>query len=498
MNKYSIVVSSSFLEQSSTSSLLNSCIRDFLPDSENFYRALGLGLIELYLIEPEFKDRLRYIHNRIQAQEMVLCSDAYPFSPKDLKDTFCGYIVHLLSDEGISSDPARIRELLYTMTTRNVVFDAAIVSLVKCMIEEYFTKHPSEMPRKASPRNLFDDLCNPPKLRMDDSGIITDIIEYIPKIFSISLIVLVVENKSIRQLTYKSKAEADPKVYLLNERHREYQNFALVTPDLQQQSRLEMTRSTEQPFGTLERMSLNNEMLEPSEIYRITENKGSLEYLGVFSSEGRKSGEQANSRKISINEEQRAIKGSSEDIHTTNETQDDTREEAKEFRSHLQSWSKKENQYNEVYEARDSMTESPDVKICQPNDWERRPNPFKDVYNREEDFEASKRGSRQGKYSLEQDYRTEVKEITPAFGKNNVPSLRVMDDDDDEDSDEDESMDENIDKSWRENPIYNRSVNQIRGNFGERSSFERELQKQVNKGKGGGFMAGKENIYSRR
>jgi len=200
-------------------------IREFLPDSQNFYRALGLGLLEILLSDAIYIHRISEWYQKVFHREIVLNTQIYPFSSDEMRSTFCGYLKQLIQSR---EDPEETREgktsrnLLYQMATKDTVFDVALISFIKEVLI-------NKLSAVRQPSELLED-----QVKSNDSRIIGDLILVIPQAFSVNLIVQIIQEKIVTENIYTVQG-SDPKVcptlHILNEKQFSYQNFCILNLD---------------------------------------------------------------------------------------------------------------------------------------------------------------------------------------------------------------------------------------------------------------------------
>lgn len=202
-------------------------VREFLPDSQNFYRALGLGILEGFLSKPILLPRIAEWYNKIFNRELSLSTQLYPFNSDELRSIFCGYLKQLAETREASeetTDGIKSRRLLYQMDSKDTVFDIALISFVKEMIMDYYAN---------ASRNKANTVVN--RMKANDSSVISDLLEEIPNIFTINLVVLTIQSRASTEVFYDHKNsdqnKASPRVYIMNEKQLSYQNFCVLNID---------------------------------------------------------------------------------------------------------------------------------------------------------------------------------------------------------------------------------------------------------------------------
>jgi len=200
-----------------------SYLHDFLPDSQNFYRALGLGFIDACLGNSQFINRLVRFQNDIQEKRIKLSTDSYLYSSEDLQNIFCKRIAELIDLTEQSNDFLRVREILLLVASKDSIFDNAIISFVKANIDKYLQEKIVE-----DYHEDFDQ--HKRRMHMMESGVIGDLMVYIAEIFQITFVIQTIENKTIKGTVYHPHDKFDcPEVHLLNEKYSVYQNFSLLS-----------------------------------------------------------------------------------------------------------------------------------------------------------------------------------------------------------------------------------------------------------------------------
>jgi len=193
-------------------------IKEFLPDSQNFYRVLGLGVLEAYLTNETYQNRLKKIYEDTLNQIIPLSMNVYPFTPNELRATFCGYLKQLLTIQEEQPEPRKLKELLFEMCHKDPVFDVALITLTKEIILSKISGS-SSMPRDFSNR-----------IKSSDSSLINDIISLIPDALEINLIVEVVQENKIKESIYPSRnPRENPNLNIIHEKQSSYQNFHLLS-----------------------------------------------------------------------------------------------------------------------------------------------------------------------------------------------------------------------------------------------------------------------------
>lgn len=209
-------------------------LHDFLPDSQNFYRALGLGLIEACLKNSQFTNRLANFRENVNEKRIELSTDSYLYSSEDLRKVFCQRISQLIDLASESNDFLRVRGILLLVDSRDTIFDSAIISLVKTSIDKYLEEkitnmHSDHEENNGSLSNRSLDQ-HQRRMHMMESGVIGDLMVYIPDIFQVTFVLQTIENKTIKGTVYQPHNKHDcPEIHILNEKYSVYQNFSLLS-----------------------------------------------------------------------------------------------------------------------------------------------------------------------------------------------------------------------------------------------------------------------------
>ena len=200
-------------------------IREFLPDSQNFYRVIGLSLLEAFLSDISLISRLNEWYNKVFYRDVTLSSHIYSFSSEDLRSTFCGYLKQLIQtrvDNEETKEGQKSRNLLFNMDCKDSIFDIALISFIKEILIQKLDIS------KSSPENIEG------RIKANDSTLIEDLIGEISQAFNVNLIVQIVQNKNVNETIYAvqtSDPRAFPTLHILNEKQLSYQNFSILNID---------------------------------------------------------------------------------------------------------------------------------------------------------------------------------------------------------------------------------------------------------------------------
>jgi len=200
-------------------------IREFLPDSQNFYRVIGLSLLEVFLSDISHISRLYEWYNKIFHRDLTLSSHIYSFPAEELRSTFCGYLKQLIQtrvDSEETREGQKSRNLLYNMDCKDAIFDMALISFVKEMLIRKLDNS------KLSMENFQG------RIKANDSALIEDLIGEISHTFNVNLIVQIVQNKTVSEVVYAVQTNdprASPTLHILNEKQISYQNFSILNID---------------------------------------------------------------------------------------------------------------------------------------------------------------------------------------------------------------------------------------------------------------------------